>query len=172
MSGTKYGQSDAVAVDIAAALTAASATFCLPVSAERLFARKLDIADISTIGNPVTIEVIPGDDIADLEVLDQIYDDTYGCNVVILQNILDAAKGGLDETRAALLLRLRSEIVEFLCARLLSCPDAVHPFAGAIVKACRHGKEGVYDLAKLEESNVFYSELIVTYKAVGLRRRN
>jgi len=166
-----YGQSDAVAVEIAAALNNASPTFCLAVTAERKFARKLDLSDISTIGNPVTIEVIPGDDLADLTGLDQIYDDTYGCHVVIMQNVVDETNGGLSESQAALLLRLRSEIVEFLCSHSLSCPNAVHPFSGARVMACRHGKEGIYNLLKLEENNVFYSDLITTYKAVGLRRR-
>jgi hypothetical protein len=168
-----YGQTDAVAVEIVAALNNASPTFCLPVAAERLFARRLDVAEISNIGDPVTVQVIPGDDMADLMGLDQIYDDTYGCHIVLLQNVTDTTNnGGLSETQAALLVRLRSEIVEFLCSHALACPEAVHPFSNARVKACRHGKEGIYDLVKLEENNVFYSDLIVTYRAAGLRRRN
>lgn len=166
-----YGQTDAVAVEIAEALNNASSNFCLEVEAERRFARKLDVSEISAIGDPVTIEVFPGDDLADLMGLDQIYDDTYGCHILILQNVKDTTNGGLSESQVALLMQLRSEIVDFICSRMLSCPDAVHPFAGAVVKACRNGKEGIYDLVKLEKDNVFYSDLIVTYRAVGLRRR-
>jgi hypothetical protein len=170
MSATKYGQSDAVAVEITAALNNRSSLFCLPVSAERLFQRKLDLGDISNIGDPVTIEVFPGDESSDLMGLDRIYDDTYGCHILILQNAADVTNGGLSESQAALLLRLRSEIVEFLCSCVLACPDAVHQFTNSIVRAVRHGKEGLYDLTRLEQSNVFYSEIIVTYRAVGLRR--
>jgi hypothetical protein len=169
-----YGQSDAVAVELAAALNTASDAdaFCLKVDAKRTFARKIEVVDIAGMNDPVTIEVIPGDDLADLVGLDQIYDDAYGCHILILQNATDNMKGGLSETQMQKLLQLRSEISEYLCCHALACPDAVHPFEGARIKACRHGKEGIYDLAKLEQNNVFYSDLIVTYRAPGLRRWN
>ena len=173
MSNPIYGQSDAVAVEIAAALNANSGNFCLAVAAERRFARKLDVGDISSIGSAVTVQVFPGDELADLQGLDGIYDDTYGCHILILQNVANATTGGLDEAQMQLLLALRSQIVEFVASKLLSAPDAVHPFSRAQVKACRNdAKEGIYDLNRLEQTNVFYSDLIVTYKMPGLRRRN
>lgn len=170
-----YGQSDAVAVEIVDALNNRSPNFCggtLGVSAERKFARRLDFSDLSVIGENATVEVIPGDDLADLAGLDYIYDDTYGCHIVILQNVTDTTNGGLKESQMALLLRLRSEIIDWLCGSALSCPDAVHPFEGAQIFAVRHGNEGIYDLEKLEQLNIFYSDIIVTYKAVGIRRKN
>ena len=168
---TLYGQSDAVAVAVAAALTANSANFCLTVAAERLFARKLDVGAISSIGQPVTIEVIPGEDSADLAGLSRMYDDTYGCHVTLLQNIGDPTRGGYSESQATLLVALRSQIVEFLAKTALVCPEAVHPFSGAFLKHVRPPKEGdVYDLTKLESTGLFYSELILTYKMPGLRR--
>ena len=168
----KYGQSDALALAVVAALNAATDTFCLNVDAHRLFARKLDIADISAIGQPVTVEVFPGDELEDLVGLGGTFDDTYGCHVILLQNVADNTQtsGGLNEDQMALLLRLRSEVIELLCAGSIDGLNAVHPFSGARVKAVRHGKEGVYDLAHLESTNVFYSELILTYKMPGLRR--
>lgn len=172
-----HGQSDAVAVTVAAALNAASdaGAFCLDLHARRLFARKLDVADISVIGSPVTVEVIPGNDMADLVGLDGTFDDTYGCHVILLQNIVDSAgtTGGIDESAASMLLRLRGELVEYLCQHPINCDanTVVHPFSLARVKAIRNGPEGVYDLSRLEQINVFYSEIIVTYKAAGLRRR-
>ena len=170
-----YGQSDAVAVELVTILNNYSANFCggnLGVTAERKFARKLDYADVSTIGSDATVEVIPGDELSDLAGLDYVYDDTYGCHIVIMQNVVDETNGGLSETQMALLLRLRSEIIDYLCGSLLDCPDAVHPTSRMQVMAVRHGREGIYDLEKLEQSNVFYSDIIITYKAVGIRRKN
>lgn len=170
---TTYGQSDAVAVELAAALNTASAAgeFVLTLEAERLFARKLEPADIADYHHPVTVQVIPGEEMGDSNNrLDHVYDDTYGCHALILQHIVDGIKEGPNEERMRDLLRLRSEIIEYICARRLSCPDAVHPFEGASVVAHRHGREGIYDLNRLEESNVFYSDLIITYRVPGLRR--
>ena len=170
-----YGQTDAVAVELVTALNNRSSSFCggdLGVSAERVFARKIDISDISVIGEDVTVEVIPGDEMSDLTGLDFIYDDTYGCHILLLQNVADTANGGLSEAQIALLLRLRSEIIDWLSGSLLSCPDTVHPFSGAQIYAVRHGKEGIYDLEKLEQNNIFYSDIILSYKAVGIRRKN
>lgn len=171
----EYGQSDAVAVAVAAALNAASDadSMCLKVVATRKFLRRTDFKDISVIGTPVTIEVIPGVELEDLVGLGGRFDDTYGCHVTILQNVADntGTSGGLVEDQMALLLRLRSEIIELLCGGPLDCLAAVNPFAGAPVQAVRHGKEGLYDHGHLD-NNVFYSELILTYKAAGLCRRN
>jgi hypothetical protein len=170
-SPTKHGQTEAVAVEVAAALNAASATFILPVSAVVLHARKLGIGDINKIGSAVTVQVFPGDLLADLMGLSRMYDDTYGCHVLLLQNVVDDTNGGLSETQVALLVRLHSEIIEFLGSRSLSCPNAVHPFFGAVAKAFRQGHEGVNDLLRLEGENLFYSDLIVTYHTAGLRRK-
>lgn len=163
-----YGQSDAVAIELAAALN--NAAFCLPVSATRKFARLLTLETVSVIGQPVTIQVIPASELSSRVGMDGVYDDVYMCNILLLQNISTA--GGLSETQAALLLRLRSQIVELVCSHVLSCPNAVHPFERAVATACHHGNEGVYDIARLEEDGLFSSDLIVTYKASGLRRSN
>ena len=150
-----YGQSDAVAVELTTALNNWG-SFILSISATRRFARKLDISTIANIDEDVTVEVIPGDDMADLTGLDQIYDDTYGCHIVLMQNVADLTSGGLSEAQMALLLQLRSEIIEFLCSRRLDAPDAVHPIVNARIHAVRHGREGIYDLEKLEQNNIFF----------------
>ncbi|MCK5017249.1 MAG: hypothetical protein KAS32_09260 [Candidatus Peribacteraceae bacterium] len=164
-----YGQTDAVAVELTEALN--NFSFNLELTATRRFARKLDYSDLAGIDDPVTVEVIPGDELQDLVGLDHVFDDIYGCHIVLMQNMTDKVDGGLSETQMAAVLRLRSEIIEYLGQTMLACPNAVHPFENAPMVAARHGREGVYDLEKLEQSNIFYSDIIVTYKVVGLRRK-
>jgi hypothetical protein len=168
MTQTVFGQSDAVALELVTALNAASTAkmFCLTLTAEHLFARKLDLAGIPGMTDPVGVQVFPGHDQADRDGLSGMYDDIYGVHVLLLQKVAGAA-----ETQVPLLMQLRSQIAEFLCSRALACPAAVHPFENARVFAHRHGPEGVYDLARLESTNVFYSDMIVTYKT-AVRRRN
>src|SRR5574340_739506 len=114
-----YGQSDAVAVELTAALVAHG--FSLPIAAQHLYARKLNQTDIGAISDPVTVQIFPGDELADLVGIDQIYDDTYGCHVLLLQRVADVTNGGLSESQVALLLKLRAEIIEYLCSQVLSC---------------------------------------------------
>jgi hypothetical protein len=40
------------------------------------------------------------------------------------------------------------------------------------VMAVRQSEKGLYDLDRLESESAFYSETILTYKAVGIRRKN
>jgi hypothetical protein len=172
MTQTVFGQSDAAALELVTALNAASAagTFCLTISAQRLFARLLDLPSIPAIGTAVSVQVFPGHDQTDRDGLSGIYDDIYGVHVLILQKVAGAA-----ETQVPLLMQLRSQISEFLCSQALTLAAAVHPMptgSKARAFAIRHGPEGIYDLARLESSNVFYSDMIVTYKAGGMRRRN
>jgi len=169
---TKYGQSDAVALELVAALNDASPSFCLPVAAERKFARVREIAAVSKIGESVAVHVFPGAEQSEVSGISGVYDDTYAVHVLLQQNVTDTTSGGLSESQLALLMKLRAEIIEYVCARRMSCPDAVHPFSGAIVAKVAHGPEGVYDLARIESMNEFYSDVIFTYRAVGLRRRN
>jgi hypothetical protein len=138
-----------------------------------VFPRILDVGAIANIGQPVTINVYAGEDSGDLTGLSHIYDDTYGCHVVIMQNLSDSTAGGYSDSQATLLLALRAQIVDFLASKKVSCPEAVHPFAGAFLTHFRPPKEGdVYDLGKLMSTGLFYSEMILTYKMPGLRRRN
>ncbi len=173
---TIYGQSDALAVAVTALINQYSGAFILPVTAQRLFVSKLGIGDIPAIGSNVSVRVIPGAEHADLQGLNQVYDDTYTVAIVILQNVTDVANGGLSEAQMQLLLQLRSQIFELLCMTKISCTAAVHPFCDTMPKGVRSkglmGEEtGVYDLARLESDNVFYSASQVIYPAVGIVRR-
>ena len=171
MTQTTFGQSDAVALELVTALNDASdaSLFCLSLKAERLFARKMDIAEIPDKDSPVNVQVFPGHDQADRVGISGIYDDLYGVHVLLQQRVGDAA-----ETQVALLMLLRSQITKFLCSKVLSCAEGtvVDPFYRAHVVAHRHGPEGVYDLSRLESHNLFYSDIILTYKAAGIRRNN
>jgi hypothetical protein len=169
---TKFGQSDAAALELVALLTAANTAnaFCLAIAPVRLFARKLDLKDIPIADQPVAVQVVPGHDQGDRDGMGGMYNDTYGVHVLLLQ-----VCGANVETQCPLLMQLRSEIVEYLCGKGLTCPEGtvVHPFARAQVIGHRHGPEGVYDLTRLEDhAGLFYSDIILTYKAGGLRRQD
>jgi hypothetical protein len=139
--------------------------FCLSIAPVRQFARKLDLKDISNIGDPVAVQVFPGHDMSDRDGLGGIYNDTYGVHVLMLQHV-----GAEAETQCPWLMLLRSQIAEFLSGQVFTCTAALHPFANSHIVAVRHGPEGVYDLARLESTNVFYSDMILTNKAGGFRR--
>jgi len=168
MTQTAYGQTVALADAIVVELNAAS--LCLAVSAERKFARLLDLKDIPKIGESVRIDVFPGDELEDRTGLSGTFIDTYGVHFLIQQQVTDTTNGGISETQVSLLMQLRSQIIEMLCSRTISGSTAVHPFSKAHIIAVRHGAEGVYDLAKLEGEKVFYSDSILTYKAPVTRR--
>ena len=173
MAQAVFGQTVALADALVTALNAQSASLALPILAVRTFARKLDLGDIPAIGEKVMLQIIPGEDLADRIAMNNLYDDTYGVHVLMLQRVSDAALGGISEAQVGCLMQLRSEIIEFLCGAMISCPAAVHPFARARVTGVRHGAEGAYDLSRLEsEAALFYSDTILTYKAAGLCRRN
>jgi hypothetical protein len=174
MPQTVFGQSDAVAREVAAALNGMSGAFCLPVAAEVRYARKMDIKDIGgideagTFPDPVNIQVIPVADQTDRTGLGGQYDDTYGVHVLLQQHVGSAA-----ESHVPLLLQLRSEVLELLMGGLLTAAAAVHPFVNASVGTVRQPQgERLYDLDRLESLNAFYSDTILTYKAAGLRRNN
>ena len=178
-SQTKFGQSDALALQVVTLLQGANDngftlcgdnyTFCLNIAPVRQFARKLDLTDIPNIGDPVAVQVFPGHDQSDRDGLGGIYNDTYGVHVLMLQHVAAAA-----ETQCPWLMLLRSQIAEFLSGQGLTLEAALNRLPSgslARVVAVRHGPEGVYDLARLESTNVFYSDMILTYKAGGLRRK-
>jgi hypothetical protein len=169
---TQFGQSDALALELVDGLNAASAAgrFCLRLTASRVFARKMELASLPKIGDPVDVQLFPGHDGADREGISGIYDDTYGVHIVIQQVVVDTPNGGISESQCALLMQLRTQMLDFLMSKRVDTTRAVHNFTNAHVLACRHGKEGVYDLLKLEAFNTFYSETILTYKVAGLRR--
>jgi hypothetical protein len=176
MTQTDYGQSEAVADQIVALLNAG--TFTLNVSAVKRFARRVDLADISQaeLGQAVTVDVFPGMDNADQGAVDpqrstmnNLFTDTYGVHILI-QQLVGADATGVAEARCSNLMLLRSQIAELVMGTRLSAANAVHPLANIRVIGVRSAPEGVYDLARLESHNVFESEMIVTYRAPGLRR--
>ena len=169
MPQTVFGQSDAAARSLVTALNAASGAgaFCLSLTAATTYARRMEVGDIGNVGAPVNVQVFPGHDAADRVGFSGQYDDTYGVHVLLQQHV-----GAVAETQVPLLLQLRSEVAEFLMARGLTVPAAVHAFSNAHVLGLRHGPEGVYWLDRLEQLNCFYADMILTYRAAGLCRRN
>ena len=169
----RYGQSHAAARAVEALLATGqtAGAFVLSIAPTTRLVRRTDQADIPVIGESVAVDCIPGDNQSDRGGIGGIYDDVYGVHIVMQQHIVASATGLVSESQAALLMRLRSEMLEYLCARAINAPDAVHPFRGAMIVAHRAGGEGVYDLARLESGNLFYAEMILTIRASGLRRK-
>jgi hypothetical protein len=176
MSQTAYGQSDAVARELAAALNEASdlGAFCLRLAAEVRYARLTalgspddpDAPRIPSIGEPASVQIISAGDQGDRTSLGGTYDDTYGVHVLLQQHV-----GAAAETQVPLLLQLRSEVLEFLLNSTMAPAAAVHPFKNAHVLTYKQPQgEMLYDLDRLESLNAFYSDTILTYKAAGLRR--
>jgi len=166
---TVFGQSDAVAMELVDAFNAATTgTFCLKLLARRRFSRMMELVDLPKITDPVDIQVFGGHDQADRVGLSGTYDDMYGVHVLI-QQVVGAGEDA--EAQCGRLIQLRSQISEFLMSTRLDTNNAVHNIANSHVFSHRHGPEGVYDLNRLEKLNAFYSDLIVTYKAPGLRRQ-
>ena len=172
---TIFGQSDALALKVVALLQARSDAnlFCLTLTASRVFARQMDLDanaphPIPGIGSPVDVQVFPGHDQADRVGVSGQYDDIYGVHVLLQQQV---GAGTAAETQCALLMQLRSQVLEFLMSQAITTTNAVHNFTNSHVFAHRHGgKEGIYDLERLEQQHAFYSDVIFTYKAPGLRR--
>ena len=178
MPQTVFGQSDAVARELATALNAADAggAFCLRLVAEVRYARLMAISSkedptlphIPDIGDPASVQMISAGDQGDRTSLGSTYDDTYGVHVLLQQHV-----GASTETQVPLLLQLRSEIMEFLLNGTMAPTAAVHPFKNAHVLTYKQPQgEMLYDLDRLESLNAFYSDTILTYKAAGLRRNN
>jgi hypothetical protein len=130
--------------------------------------RDLDIKNLPTPGQPVDVQIFPGHDQADREGISGVYNDIYGIHIVMQ---LYTGTRAVTEAQGPGFLALRTRILEWLMSKLLTTTNAVHNFKNSSLFAHRHPAHGVYDLVRLEEVNAFYSEIIVTYKAPGLRRQ-
>ena len=168
MPQTVFGQTVALADVVVAMLNNAAPGFCLPITAVRRFARLTELKDLPKTGSPVAIDIFPGTDTSERDGVAPSFSDTYAIHVLLQQHV---GKDATSEGQISLLMQLRSQIAEFLMPRRYEAKAAVHPFTNIPVVHIGHGKEGVYDLVRLEELQVFYAEMIVMFNAPGLGRK-
>ena len=167
MSQTQFGQTVALADNIVAFLTGYAANFCLPIKAERLFARVFALPDVpaTATSQPVLVEIIPNEDIETRNGASTSFAATYSVNALILAKV---GAGADAESRCSVLMQLRSQIIESLKKQFFFGAAAVHPFTRAFLTAARTPeKQGPYLLNRLIEEQVFDSETVLTFR-VGL----
>ena len=167
---TTFGQTDALALAVAAYLNTRSDSFCTNVSAERRFALVTDIALIPAFDAPASVDVFP-----DIENTERTGFTTFKSDYAIHIFIQRRTDGTDEEAACALLAQLRSEILESLKNLRLAIPNAVHTLAaGSMVMS--HAKSadrspgnpaGLYNLARLLDAHVFESDTIVIFKAAA-----
>ena len=119
-----YGQTDALALDIAERINNISATLCLTVNAERRF-RLLDILpNIPAVGEPVSVGLYPDEERSERLGISTAFSSLYAVHLYIQQQVSGAVD---EESQCALLTRLRSEILDDLRSTLFVLAQAVHP---------------------------------------------
>lgn len=174
------GQVDALALAVVAWLNSGvftvmgnptPQTFCLPISAERRFTLIDDLTGIPAYDQPVSVDVFP-----DIETsrrseksIAPVFISEYVIHVFIQQQL----SGSDEEAQCALLVQLRSQIIEGLKVWYTKLPDAVHPvtsnvFPIEIMNMDRgfRGK-GLYSMDRLLQQHVFESDTILIFKAAA-----
>ena len=138
--------------------------FCLRLKAQRRFAILDDLTKLPKIGTPVQIDVFAGHEQEQRQGLSRVFLANYSVHILIQQFV---GADTVAETQCALLMRLRSEIIDALKGIDQRVDDAVRPYFPAGLITISHGPEGPYDLTKLAATLcVFSSDTILTYKAV------
>ena len=173
----QFGQTAALADEIVAYLNAQDAMttgtppvnaspFCLRLTANRVYARILDLAKLPNPGDPVRVDLSPGDETEQRRGIAAVFLAEYSVRLMIQQKI-GAAGTTAGEAQCSLLDQLRSQIIE----ALKGGPDrnaatAVHPFKATLLTITTpKEQEGTYVASRLEGDNSYYSETILTFKA-------
>ena len=165
-----FGQTDALALAVAAFLNSMAPSFCTPIAAERRFALVTDLSLIPASNSPASIDVFP-----DIENTERKGLSTFTSDYAIHVYLQQRTDGTDEEALCGLLTQLRSQIIEALKTARLALPAAVHPVgAGGLVMT--HAKSadrspgnpaGLYNLARLLDAHVFESDTIVIFKAAA-----
>jgi hypothetical protein len=158
-----YGQTDALAVAVAAWINANPAKFCLAVAAERRFAMLSEKKDIPQSGDPASVDVFPDTEAAQRQGASTAFASEYAIHLYLQQQL----GGPVDrEDQCAQLTRLRSELIEGLKSRMFDLTNAVHPVNRVFLAHLRSAdKVGLYSLARMMEVGVYESDTILVFKA-------
>jgi len=170
MAQTTFGQTDSLALAVVAFLNSMSASFCMPMSAERRFAIVTDLKFIPPYDAPSSIDVFP-----DIENTERHGQSTFMSDYAVHIFIQQRTDGTDEEAACALLTLLRSQIIESLKNQWLVLANAVHPLAAGSV-VMMHAKSadrspgnpaGLYNLPRLLEAHVYESDTILIFKAAA-----
>lgn len=161
---TVFGQTDALALDVAAWLTSQADTFCLPVAAERRFVRQDELKNIPQSDMPVSVDVFPDAEHGKRQGASVAFAGEYIVHLYLQQQV--AGSGDEEESRCALLAQLRSQIIEGLKRTQFDLTTAVHPVQSVIMIEFKSADaKGLYDLERLLQKHVFESDTILIFKA-------
>jgi hypothetical protein len=161
MAQTVFGQTDALALAVSDWINANSATFCLPVAAERRFRLVSDLPSIPTTSESVSVDVFPDIEVGERQGISTAFHSEYAIHIYIQQQT-----GTDEESQCAILTQLRSEIIEGLKTRAFDLTNAVHPVSRVFLNHIKNAdKEGLYSLSRLIEFHVFESDTILIFKA-------
>ena len=161
---TVFGQTDALALDVAAWVTNHAADFCLPVAAERRFVRQDELKDIPQASMPVSVDVFPASEHGKRQGASVAFAGEYAFHLYLQQQV--AGSPDEEESRCGLLAQLRSQIIEGLKRTQFNLTTAVHPVQSVIMIEFKSADaKGLYDLERLLQQHVFESDTILIFKA-------
>lgn len=163
-TNTTFGQTDALALAVVTWLNQNSATFCVPIAAERRFRLSTELDDIPTAAESASVDVFPDIENSERQGMSKAFSSSYVIHIYIQQQVTGAT-GETDEQRCELLARLRSEIIEALKLRLFTLSNAVHPVPNVFLAEVKNGDKGLYGLPRLMQLNVFESDTILVFRA-------
>jgi len=159
-----FGQTHALARAVADWINN-STGFCLSVEAETRFHLISELPKIPGVSDPVSVDVFPGGENSDRQGISTAFLSLYTVHVYLQQQL----SGGMNEQEAqcALLVQLRSDILEGLKLRKFHLTNAVHPVSNVFLSEIKvvAGETLGYNLARLLQHNVFESDSILVFKA-------
>ena len=168
MAQTVFGQTDALALSIAAWLN--TFPLSMPIKAQRRFVLIDEVSKLPDANSPVQVDVFPDIELSDRQGISNAFSSHYAVHLFIQQRLTSAVitDGAKDEdTQCALLTRLRSEIIEGLKSAQIPLTSAVHTSAQGLrmVQVKNADKQGLYDLARLLGQHVYASDTILVFRA-------
>lgn len=175
MPQTTFGQTDALALAIVTWLTAGTfyiignqaspQPFCINISAERRFHRIDDLKNIPAWNAPASVDVFPDIEMGKREGIAPAFLSEYAVHIYIQQMVAGAVGG--EAAQCALLLQLRSQIIEGIKPLRFNLANAVHPVVNIIPIAVKNADKGLYGLDRLLNDHVFESDTILIFKAAA-----
>ena len=173
MTQTVFGQTDALALTIVAWMAAGAwyyqgqstnpQSFCIPITPQRRFARRDDLASLPNYQQPALVDVFPGLEHGDSRGTSTAFESQYAIRFCIQQQLTGAAS---EEDQCALLSQLRSQIVEGIKTQRFNLTNAVHPVSNVFLHQIRNAdRNDLYDQNILQNDHVFKSDTILIFKA-------
>jgi len=163
MAQTVFGQTDALALSIAAWLN--TFPLSMPIKAQRRFVLIDTASALPDVNSPVQVDIFPDIEICDRQGVSPAFASHYAVHLFIQQRLTGAAN---EDAQCALLTQLRSQIIEGMKPWPgFQIPNAVNvPSQGLyLVQVKNADQKGLYDLARLLGQHVYASDTILVFRA-------